>query len=246
MVDLNKLINDWKIKLSLENESIEWSNFPPSYFREEEHTKGLIKFNHTTKNWLILYDDTIKNHTFIHELGHIYLWKWLNHLDIIKTRKSFVIKTPTTTRMNSLKDTLLDCFVDYRLLKFDGFKKPYLEDCIKVLEDIYYFKSLDWSFRYYIYRYISYNCLIPKPIRNHYSVNINIYLYDIKNFIMSETSFDQDFFTKLDSKLSNFDKFKDTNNIQDIRNFTYEVLEIFPYWSKDQLSIQLNQLFLID
>ncbi|GAH11534.1 unnamed protein product, partial [marine sediment metagenome] len=47
-------------------------------------------------------------------------------------------------------------------------------------------------------------------------------------------------------KLSNFDKFKDTNNIQDIRNFTYEVLEIFPYWSKDQLSIQLNQLFLID
>lgn len=247
MIDLKQFINEWKSKLSIESERIEWIDLPFSHFDNEEHnySKVQVSYYYEKGFWLITYEETVKPYAFIHELGHIYLWKLTNHLDIIKSRKLIINKNPITTKINHLENVLLDCFVNYNLYEFEEFKKLFLFECIDNLNRIYHFNNnqLDKILQFYIYWYIIYNFIIEKEVKDHYEKQIKDVLKPFKKEIMRKSSFNQKFFLRLNAKLNKFNQIKETKKIRTIINFIYEVLGIFPYWSKTQLLEQLNLIF---
>jgi len=247
MIDLKQFLNEWISKLSLESERIEWIDLPFSHFDNKEHNyaKAQISYYYQKGFWLITYEETVKPYAFIHELGHIYLWKLTNHLDILKKNEVILKKNPLTTKIKNLENALLDCFVNYNLIEFDDFKKPYLYNCIDNLSRIYQFESIDQSLRFYLYWYIIYKFIIPEDVRNLFTKEIKECLGQYKKYIMGKSSFNQKFFLKLNAKLNKFSLIKDVKNIKIIINFIYEILAIFPYWSKKKLQEQLNLIFKI-
>ncbi|KKL19639.1 hypothetical protein LCGC14_2463460 [marine sediment metagenome] len=100
---------------------------------EEEHievgisakTRAFIQWHKKEKNWGIYLLPSDNDFTPIHELGHIFLAKKSNFVYFARTG---INNNKIFEGLLLIVNHLLDCFVDYNLIQFEGLYELYIDD----------------------------------------------------------------------------------------------------------------------
>jgi len=241
------IINHWKEILGLENETIKSVEVPESHFLNKELYPGAYVFYECdNKRWVIVYGKNIEQKDLIHEIGHIYLLKHLNWFDIHKSPRK---ERPKFNKdIKRLYNGLLDCFNEHHLYRFEEYMILHNEFLVSELECRYiHFNNVPLAkpLGMYLFFYIAYNFIIIEQIRDDLAFYINYFLAGLREHIIKKAKdvgkeINQEIFIRLDAELDKFNQIKDTRHIKIINDFIYEILSIFPYWSKKELLEQLN------
>lgn len=206
---------------------------------------GCFGFLHEDQCWFIACNEKINQQILIHEIGHIYLDKCLNCLELFKESENI---QGCNKEISWFFNYLVDCFNDYHLCKFLEYKRLFDRDHVSKLRrgiastiDV----SLSHFLSFYLFSYITYKSIITEKIRVELEFEINDLLIRLRSHIIKKSKItgkeiSQKFFIKLNIKLNNFEKVKDTKDFKTLVKFAYEVLSIIPFWSKKELLEQLS------
>ncbi|GAI66769.1 unnamed protein product, partial [marine sediment metagenome] len=232
------VIDHWKGILGLESETIKFMEVETSHVKGYVRAKG--NYDRINKYWAIVYGNMCELGDLIHEIGHIYLYKLLNWFDVYKSPREQNLKHDKTVK--GLYMALLDCFNEYHLYKFPEYHKILNEFLISEVDyDYTHFNNVPLSrpLAMYIGFYIAYNSIISEEIKTDLESDIKAFLTRLRRHVIKKSKevdkkITQKLFAKLNVKLNDFEKVKDTRNMKAFVNYVYEVLSVFPYWSKKE------------
>jgi len=233
-------IDHWKVLLGLQNESIKHVELPESHFKEcnFHFTKAYILFVSEVQCWYLVHRKKVSQLTLIHEIGHVYL----------HNRFGFYSSKNSNKNLTFLYNYLDDCFVEYHLSKFPEYQKLFNSSQIECLSrgfaDV---NSLSLSVLLggYLFHYIIYKSIFTEKIKTDLESDIKTFLIRFRTSIIKKSKevdikITQKLFAKLNVKLNSFEKVKDTRDFKTFVNFIYDIISVFPYWSKKDLLEQLS------
>ncbi len=231
----------WRSKLQIEKLPIVF-DYIEQPFNSVSMRKGILYWNFEEKSWHIELYQLADKRVVIHELGHIYLAKILNNWFFVASCK---IPNQRFRKMNKeierFLNRLIDCFVDYKLSKFEGFYTAfvvYVNSDLKDHPNPQIYESKDFVF-YYLKAYIDL-CHILKPEdQNAFNSEIKSYLIKIKNFVIKKVREEKNRlsfrFQNLDQQLDKFNEIRESLEPKILVNFMYDTLKMLGLWSKEEL-----------
>ncbi len=229
----------WIRKLNLESENIE-------FYKRKKFPGVGMGYDFTTDTWQINYATINKSHHTIHKLGHLWFYKKLNIMNIVK--KNIAINEGEIDAKIGLPfGLILDTIINRKLFNMDkSFRSLDINDYVKAFQTSFYkgtrtevptyFKTC-----YYIEQYLIYNYLYPEELKQEFSNKILYELFVRQNEIIEESdSFTKKVFRQVNKQLRKFDSIKDSENLVDITNYIIELYEQLPYWDRDYLKEQVR------
>lgn len=223
--------NEFKELLGLSEECIEvdWMGFDTG-----------IEWNEQTQCWEIEYHNLGADFQLIHELGHVFLKKKINY--------DYVAKKPP--RFNDIlfhiwwcHNAIEDCLVNYgitRLSEIYNLYKIYISAVIS--RDINPPELYMW-FGGYIEYYLSYNFNLNEEDKQLFETNYSRFLDKIKTVIIHNTRLENNQFDQIDSALNDFGNISSTEDPNEIKNFDFEILKLFPLADISTLRNQFTLMY---
>ncbi|HEC39606.1 hypothetical protein LCGC14_0498190 [marine sediment metagenome] len=210
-----------------------------------EKPRAFLAWHEEEKKWGIYILPSDNDFTPIHELGHLFLAKKSNY---VYFARSGVKSNNIFSGILLIVNHLIDCFVDYNLIQFEGIYELYIDDahlwiCAKKKGKIEG-KPIDiaHSYKALIGYYLSSKIINERKNREHF-INVKNYLRKSKKLIQRSFPNIRFNFQSLEQKLDDFDKIKNTKDPTVILNFVYNILSEVSIWKESDIQQQMKLLF---
>lgn len=216
---------------------------------EEEHDNAFecdnIKYIPEKKVFRIQIKYPYRRYSIVHELGHLYLAKQMNDMDLIIT------PNPDSNLMDMrvLLNGMMDGFVNYRLIEFEEFYTYFLEKYqigkyLHLIEETNFFEVLDK----FIMLIIDYDYIIKEPDRNSRIVGRNKSLEISRESLLEkakELNINLSYQTiqTLEKTIKKFRLIKDSMSFEKIMYFMFLILNTLKLWDEQDVKKLLNQMF---
>lgn len=236
MDELTDIVRNYTQVFNLDNEDIRVGLSGKS--------NAFIEWVKEEKYWGVYLLPSDNDYTPIHELGHVLLSRLTSYPYFAKSGHH---KTRFFEELLILTNHIVDCYVDYNAIQYEGVYELYIEDR-HLWSNVGKGKvkgepiSLAHSYKTLIGHYLSLK-LINKEKNRRDWVDVKNYLKNAKRFIIqaySNIDFD---FDSLENKLDLFDKLKDIKRPKSIINFIYTILNETKLWERKEIRKQLKTLF---
>ena len=235
-------IKKWLSLLKLDNDHF-------IFCCEEEHDNAFecdnIKYIPEKKTFRIQIKYPYRRYCIVHELGHLYLAKQMNDMDLIIT------PNPDSNLMDMriLLNGMMDGFVNYRLIEFEEFYTYFLEKYqigkyLYLTEETNFFEVLDK----FIMLIIDYDYIIKEPDRNLRIAGRNKSLEIYRESILDKAkelniNLSRQTIQTLEKTIMKFRLIKDSMSFEKIMYFMFLILNTLKLWDEQDVKKLLSQMF---
>lgn len=225
--------------LSLENENIKLK-----YYLESDPSAQAVQLtrNEEEEYWVVEYIDEGIEFLLMHEIGHIYFYKFIKNIHFSKQ-----VTQEVNREFFNYNNVIVDCFVNYHITRFDYIYSEYIKYINKLIIPLRFGVKPDTPqlLGHYINIYLELNYCLKK---NELILNKKIIkkgLSKYKQLIIKHPDynlFNKDFI-RIERKLDEFDKIKHSKNSKIIIDYIHQVLRHLSKWDNAECKTQLKIIY---